>query len=363
MARKPRDTKMLALGLAWVGAMLLVLGSFGAVAGASAKHPRGDAHRARLHARRTRAHARVHRHRARRHDRRVRLGNPGSVAGGSGGSSSGQLAFDGSFSTGLTPWTTGGGGAQCANYGTQSKSPRLRGTFAFDTSTVGVGTASGRFTLPADSNPGTFPLEACNLINAAQPIGLGTDDYYGLMVYVPQGWTIANQAFYGVEIMEYHFQNVYGAPVSFQLHPDHITLALQTGACSNHATVKPGCAFHSNADNPNGVPGNLPGYHVIPTGALVQGAWNEVLMHVHWASDNTGVIQTWYKVKGASTWTPSANVSGIPTVQWDMTTGCCYSNALDETEAYTAALSAPLTLWLDQQVTGTSFAAVATTMP
>jgi hypothetical protein len=284
----------------------------------------------------------------------------------SGTASASQLAplsFAGVFDTGLSPWTYGGGGAQCSNYGTPSQNPRLRGDFHFDSTIVGAGSESGRFDLPADSNSSTYPLEACDLLGAAKPIGLGTDTFSGLMVYVPNGWTIPNKAFYGVEIKEFHFQNVYGAPISYQLHADRLTLALQTGACNNHATLAPGCAYHSNADNPNGWSGNLPGYYVIPPGALKQGQWNEILMRVHWASDNTGLIRTWYKVKGQSTWTRSLNITGIPTVQWDVTRGCCYSNYVDETEAYTAALSAPLSVWMDDDITSPSKETVMASMP
>lgn len=270
--------------------------------------------------------------------------------------------FNGRSATGLGSWISNGGAAQCANYGTPSKSPRLRGFFYLDTTFVGQGTASGRFDLPADTNSSAYPLEVCDLLAGGRPLRLGTDGYYGLMLYVPQGWTIANKAFFGVEIKEFHFQNVYGAPISFQLHPDHVTLSLQTGACSNHSTSQPGCAWHSNADNPGG-PGNLPASYAIPRGALEQGAWNEILMHVRWASDSTGQIQTWYKVKGAPTWTQSANVTGVPTVQWDVSKGCCYTNYADLTEAYTAALTAPLSVWMDDDVSGPTFSSVALTMP
>ena len=276
------------------------------------------------------------------------------------GSSNG-LTFNGSFSA-LTPWSTGGGGAQCANYHTPSKTPRLRGNFNFATNVAGMANA-GEFTLPADPSPSTYPLEACDLLTGAQPMGMGTDGYYGLMVYVPQGWTIPGKFFTGIEIEEFHFQNIYGAPIAFQLHADRVTLALQTGACNNHTTVRPGCAYHSNADNPNGNPGNLPGYYVIPPGALQQGAWNEMLMHVHWASDNTGQIQTWYKTMGASAWTQSANVMNIPTVQWDVIKGCCGVAFTDETEAYTGALTAPVSLWLGNDVVASTYNAVATSMP
>jgi Polysaccharide lyase len=271
------------------------------------------------------------------------------------------LTFNGSFS-GLTPWSTGGGGAQCSNYGTKSQSPRLRGTLSFATNVAGMANA-GVFTLPADTNSSTYPLEACDVLPKPQPVGLGTDGYYGLMVYEPAGWTIPNKAFDGIEIEEYHFQNVYGAPISFQLHADHVTLAVQTGACNNHTTKVPGCAYHSNADNPNGNPGNLPAYYAIPKGAFQEGSWNEIMMHVHWANDSTGQIQTWYKTMGASAWTQSTNITGIPTVQWDITHGSVGNTYVDETEAYTGALSAPVSVWLGNDVVGPTFNAVAAAMP
>ena len=270
------------------------------------------------------------------------------------------LTFNGTFST-MNPWTSAGGGIQCANHGTPSQSPRLRGTFT-QTSNVNGMASSGQFTLPADSNASKYPLEACDVVTGSQPIGLGTDDYYGLSVYVPQGWTIPGNFFTGVEIQEYHFQNVYGAPISFQLHANHVTLALQTGACNNHTSVAQGCVYHSNADSPNGNTGNLPASYVIPPGALQQGQWNQMLMHVHWASDNTGQIQTWYKAASASTWNSSSNITGIPTVQWDNTGACCANSYVDETEAYSGSLTAPMSLWLGNDVTGSSFTATANGM-
>jgi hypothetical protein len=270
------------------------------------------------------------------------------------------LSFNGTFST-MSPWTGAGGSIQCANHGTPSKSPRLRGTFTQGTNVNGMANA-GEFTLPADTNKSTYPLEACDVLTGGHPLGLGTDAYYGLSVYVPNNFTIPGNFFSGVELEEYHFQNVYGAPIAFQLHANHVTLALQTGACNNHTTVAPGCVYHSNADNTNGNPGTLPAEYVIPPGALVQGQWNQMLMHVHWASNSTGQIQTWYKTGTATTWNSSSNITGIPTVQWDNTKTCCYTNYVDQTEAYTGALTAPLSIWLGNDVTGSSFNATANAM-
>jgi hypothetical protein len=187
-----------------------------------------------------------------------------------------------------------------------------------------------------------------------------------MMVYVPQGWTIANNAFWGVSIAAYHFQNIFGAPVTLELHPDHVTLALETGGC--YWPASPGCQYRSNADNSSCRSSSshtcLPAYYAIPPGALVQGKWNEIIVHVHWAADRSGQIQTWYRVKGSPAWTQSTNLGGYPTVQWNNQTGCCSHTYIDTTaEAYTAALSAPLTLWFDNTITGPSFNSVTNSMP
>ncbi len=203
----------------------------------------------------------------------------------------------------------------------------------------------------------------CDVVAPPVPLGIGTTSYYGLMVYVPDHFTVAN-AFFGqeVEIEEFKFDKIYGAPVAWELHPDHVTLALQTGPCNNSQTTAPGCAYHSNADAPQGV-GNLPALYVIPPGKLARGQWNELAMGVNWESANTGSIRTYYKVKGASRWNAGSSISGIPTVQYDKTQGCCPSTAVEETEAYTGALSAPLAISLDNDVEGTGLGAVEKAMP
>ena len=274
----------------------------------------------------------------------------------------GRLSFVGNFDNGTSkPFA----GVQCSNTGTPSKAPRYRGTFSLDTRIVGQGTASARITLPP--TPAGYSLTACDLLTPTAPLGLNTDGYYGLMFYVPSGWTIPNDDFTGVEIEEFHFQNIYGAPIAWQLHPDHLTLALETGACASHTTAAPGCTDRSNADNPSANPGRLPAEYAIPNGGVLLGQWNEIVMHVHWASDNSGQIQTWYKVKGATTWNAGTSISGIPTVQWDITHGCCAAGALQETEAYTGAVTAPVSIWLDNDVqsegASSSLAAVEATMP
>jgi hypothetical protein len=190
---------------------------------------------------------------------------------------------------------------------------------------------------------------------------------------VPVGWTIpavsASKSWWGVEILELHFVNIYGAPISLQLHPDHVTVALQGGGCNTVATTSPGCMYRSNADAPPGCPASstvvcMRGYYAIPPGALVQGKWNEIMMHVHWAADSTGEFETWFRTSGSTGWTESSAMNGVPTVQWNNSLGCCGPSTYnDHTEAYTPALSAPLSVWLDNDLAGTGFRSVAGTMP
>jgi hypothetical protein len=270
----------------------------------------------------------------------------------------GKLTFDATFDRQtIGPFAF----AQCANTGTRSQPPRYRGQLSFQTTSPGDGRASVLITNP--KTPAGYQLTVCDLEGPPVPLGIGTTSYYGLMVYVPKRFTVAND-FFGqeVEIEEFKFDNIYGAPVSWELHPDHVTLALQTGACNNHTTPAPGCAYHSNADGPEGV-GNLPPLYVVPPGKLAQGQWNELAMGVNWESANTGSIRTYYKVKGASRWNTGSSISGIPTVQYDKTKGCCPSAAVEETEAYTGALVAPLTISLDNDVEGTGLGSVETAMP
>jgi hypothetical protein len=272
------------------------------------------------------------------------------------------LSFDGSFQSGLAPWSAAGGGAQCANHGTPSTAPRLRGNFYDDSSTFVAGVQAARFDLPA-SQP-NYPLQACELTDP-RPLSLGADDYYGYMFYVPQQWTASvtdPSAFWGVATAQFHFQNIWGSPIAFELHNDHMTLAMETGACSNFLTSDPGCQWRSNADNPGGDPGNLGAYYVVPA-PMQQGVWHEIVMHVHWAADSTGQVQVWHRVMGDPDWIQTVNLTGYPTVQWDASQGCCSAAVVDKVGAYRGLSNVPVSVWESNVLIGTSFGAVAGSLP
>jgi hypothetical protein len=253
-------------------------------------------------------------------------------------------SFVGDFESGVASWTSTGGGPQCSNYGTPSGGGgRYRGTLAFDTTNPGQGATSGRIDLAAQS---TYPLEACGIVNGPYPNVVGDDQYLGLMLRVPVGFSVGG---FGDVIAEYHFVGVLSAPIELVAWGNRLELSLLTGACTST-----GCAYRNGT--------GYPAKPVIPTGVFTGGVWWETIVHVHWATDSTGTIQAWYRQKGASSWTPTASWSGIPTEQW-AAGQAVPSKYVDIACSYTSKLTSPLTIWLDNQTTGPSFSSVAATMP
>jgi hypothetical protein len=260
------------------------------------------------------------------------------------------ITFNGNFDTGLTPWTSqAGGGAQCANYGTPSKSPRYRGNLYFDSINPGQGIYSGKFYLPIDPDPTTYPLEACDIITGKQPFVNGADQYLGLMVRVPSTTTYMGS--WGTEIAGYHDVGVVSSPLEIVAFSDRIEVQLLGGACNPSI---PSCTYSAAHGYPH--------KSIIPTGTYVEGSWYEIITHVHWSTTTSGVVQTWYRQKGATTWTASAGYTNVATEQWR--SGYPLPSVyVDQLEAYTQARKTPLTIWLDNDVYGTTFSDVAATMP
>jgi hypothetical protein len=277
-----------------------------------------------------------------------------ALATASAFASTSSLTFAGDFANGsILPFV----GAQCANYGVESANYHQRGTLAVENNIVAMGSFSGRVDLPANVSP--YTTSVCELLHSV-PVGLGTDQYYGYMFYVPQGWDTGTKGFWGVQVAQFHFTNVWGSPIAFQLHDDHMTLALETGACYPVGSPSPGCTWRSQADLKSGP--NMPGYYVIPPGSMPQGHWYEIAMHVHWATDSTGQIQTWYRQKGQTAWIPTASVSGIPTVQWAYGYPPA-TYAVDKVGAYRAYSTVPISVWFDHFSLANTKSAITSSMP
>ena len=272
------------------------------------------------------------------------------VMAASGQASPLPLLFSGGFETGaFTPWSQ----PQSSNYGYADNANVHFGPFNYDTQTVGQGTYSGRFDLPAWSGGRTR-----SQVITSRSVNTGGDDYYSLMFYVPVGWTPGASAFWGVSIAEFNFQNLGsgGPTIALQAHADHVTLVMQTGLTK---TTAPAYRFRSNADSPGS--SNLPPLYAIPPG-MQQGAWHELIVHCLWATDRSGLVEVWHRIKGQTTWTKTASLSGYPTLQANPD-GSYPATTFDTIQAYRGLSPAPVTVWLDGFSRSQSLAAAEGSLP
>ena len=253
------------------------------------------------------------------------------------------LLFNGNFDSGTyKPWEL----PQCANYG-HPNTTRTFGNFYVTTSLVGQGRYSGRFQVPTDQNH----LTRCQLL-ARRTVNVGADEYYSLMLYLPKGWSAGTNGFWGAEILNLNWEGMPGAPVDLQAHEDHVTLTLNTGTCGRP------CQYRSNADAPKP---NLPPLYAIPR-PMQLGVWHELILHVHWATDSTGLVAAWHRLKGKRLWKRTAYLTGFPTLMVDPT-GWYPTNTADKIGVYRAQSFAPTSVWLDAFSRSDSFASAAANLP
>jgi hypothetical protein len=219
---------------------------------------------------------------------------------------------------------------------------------------VAQGKYAARIDLPAAPSDNT----ACETLSK-RSIGIGTDDYYGLMVRFPSGWREPSPAGWGLAIAQLNYQAIWGAPVMLVAHADHVALVMQSGLCRSVYTSDPGCAYSS------GPGGNIKQMLAVPP-PLTLGAWHQLVVHFRWATDSSGVVEVWHRIKGEGPWTKTISVRGYPTVQWTADEGpleIAGSNTTDKIGAYRAGAEFPLTIWHDGYVRATSFAAAASALP
>ena len=256
----------------------------------------------------------------------------------------------GDFETGsLSQW-----GVQCANTGTASNADIARGTVHVEVRNVGQGRYGARFDLPAAEN-----RTACE-VTSQRNIGLLTDDYYGLMVFFPRKWREPSTVKWGwgLAIAQLGYQGIWGAPVSLQAHANYIALATQSGLCRPVSSSSPGCEYV------NGQRGNGKPIVVVPK-PLPLHSWLELIVHTHWATDSSGAVDVWYRVKGQTQWKQTASIRGVPSVQWtpERLSTLHFNFTVDKIGAYRAPATFPLTIWHDGFVRTTSFAAAAAALP
>lgn len=262
-----------------------------------------------------------------------------------------NLAFVGGFETGdSSQWTWG---AQCANAGTPSTDSIVRGTIAVQSEVVAEGKYAARFDLPASE-----VNNACETLSKRTP-GVGSDDYYGLLVRFPSAWREPSPARWGLMIAQLNFQNIWGPPVGLAAHGDHVALVLSSGLCKPVGASNPGCAYSSGLD------GNVPPMAAIPA-PLALDSWHALIVHVRWATDTSGRIEIWHRPEGATRWRKTVSLRGYPTLQWTAQRGptaVATGNTSDKIGAYRGAADFPLTVWLDGFVRTRSLVAAKSALP
>jgi hypothetical protein len=266
------------------------------------------------------------------------------AAAASGGRS---VIFRGGFETGdISQWTWGG---QCANTGLPSSGSIVRGTVVVQTRIVGQGRYAARFDLPAATTP-----TACETLEKRR-IGLGRDDYYGLMVRFPRPWREPSVAGWGLALAQFNYQAIWGPPVGLYAHGKRVRLVLQSGLCRSVQTTNPGCRYSSGAG------GNLRRMVAIPA-PLARRKWHLLIVHVRWTTRRNGVIEVWHRLKGHRPWKRTVSRRGFPTVQWTAALGrqgIRGTVTSDKIGAYRGSSAFPVTLWHDGFVRTISFASAA----
>ena len=267
------------------------------------------------------------------------------------------VVFTGDFETDniLAQWN-----AQCLNTGFPSTATSKRGTVNLTARVVGQGKRAARFNLPgADVN------NACEL-NHQRPIGLGTDDFYGLMFLFPKSWREPSPAGWGLSLAQFSYQGIHGAPVALLAHAHNIQLVIQTGLCQPITQENSnGCVYSSGAG------GNVRPMIAVPA-PLRLGVWHELIVRVHHVIDSSGVVEVWHRLKGQVRWQKRVSFRGHPTVQWtpellqltpDGVLTLSFSGTVDKIGAYRGPADFPVSVWQDGFVRATSFAAAAAALP
>jgi hypothetical protein len=271
---------------------------------------------------------------------------PTPVSTTTGSTTTGSVGFTGDWETGnISQWTWG---AQCSNYGdSYTLNQPNRGTLNLVTSPVSQGTYAARVDLPAYSSG-----NACEVLRK-RTLNLSSDDYYSLDYYFPDNWQEPSSEGWGMAIAQFNYQKIWGPPIGLFAHQDHVRLVTQSGYCNDYQSASPGCTYSS------GISGNLPETDIVPRGKLVRGRWIQLVVHVRWAKDGTGVLEGWYRYRGDSAWIKTVDQRGYPTVQWSSTDSASTDAVTcDKLGAYRGRATFPLTIWNDNFRVGSSLSAV-----
>jgi polysaccharide lyase-like protein len=206
----------------------------------------------------------------------------------------GTVLFRSNWRDGIAPWNWG---AQCKPWMSDSN----RGG-------ISISGPIARFFLAGGEN-------ACEVLRK-RTVNLGSDEYYALRIRFPKDWVEPGP--WGAAVAQFNYAALGGPPVGLFAHALRMDVVVLAGevrwpGCNGPAQ---GCQDREQYNNTNG---RGRGGTAIPIGMRL-GVWHELVVHVHWATDSSGMVDVWHKIQGARRWDHTYHVSGVPTMQW---APCC----------------------------------------
>jgi hypothetical protein len=221
------------------------------------------------------------------------------------------VSFNGDFSTGNDKqWkaTGSGGGTQDSTTNKDTTNAHF-GPLKFLQDQSGRPGWWGQFNVPAAPTV----KQRCQVITSSHPIRHDVDDFITLRVHTAAGWTDGNPA-WPIQIIEPNFQALGAGQANFCLilKPTHIGVALLAGKSYPSGSGPYVYEYRSNSEGANN---NLPKMYAIPKGKFSTGIAYELIVHIKWKFDRTGIIETWYRPLGNANWTRTTSQAGFPTLQ------------------------------------------------
>jgi hypothetical protein len=173
--------------------------------------------------------------------------------------------------------------------------------FQVVTSPVRQGTYAAKFTAKQAYSPFGWN-ESTEVTHEFSDQTQGTDYYYGVSLMFPTSWT---DPVGWAEIEQWYtldFGQFLGpAPLAIDAGAGQIGLNVNTGL----SPIVGGPSFQWAYSHH---------FTIAPTLSL--GQWNDIVLHVHWAADNSGVLEVWWRT-GNNAFTKVLSLTGIPTLRYN----------------------------------------------
>ena len=260
--------------------------------------------------------------------------------------------FNGDFSTGdAGQWRATGpnGGLQDSTTHENTNSAWF-GPLNFLKDQPGLPGWWGQFNVPAQASL----KQRCQVITQSSPVRHDVDEYITLRVYVPPGWTDGSPQ-WPVQLIEPNFQGLGPNGVNqftLVLKKTYIGVEVHSGIA--HDAPNP-YWYEYMSDPTNHGTGNVPVMYAIPKGAFRLGTAYELIVHIRWAFDRTGQIETWYRTFGTTAWTRSVSQSGFPTLQTFPDGSYDADNRGDVLQVYRGPSASPTQVWMNGYTVCDSF--------